>query len=381
MSTKDHATASTLLESSSVSVNTPGSIFQCILGTRTDMSEDPGVQFVGARSKRTHRQMSQESSDGSQMSWHHHFHPPRPNTSSSRPARLPPMRTPRDGFDFRRPAEVASQTEDVIDLTNEPETPPQHTRRHSSDIQGSTSSRLPRFGRNIMAETDIVDLEVEPDHTGEGPSSSPEVQFVRATVRQPPRRWDPLSLLPTNFPLGARSQHPHDMHRLAPLDRTLPRALQRAHRQFMPNLGDSLFIGSSAGLPPIDVTNEVILDYAVSSFAMDPLSRRQEERRQRDRYKAPSPAPAGFTRTLGEDDIAICPNCNWELGTGDGKRQEIWVAKPCGHVYCGECAENRSLSKAKKAQTAQRTKPFSKCQVEGCGKQVSAPTAMLHLYL
>ena len=107
----------------------------------------------------------------------------------------------------------------------------------------------------------------------------------------------------------------------------------------------------------------------------------------------------GLLVPWGEDDVAVCPNCEWELGTGEGKRQEIWVSKACGHVsyrllsdtksahaniaqvYCGECAENRSMSKAKKAQAPQRTKPFAKCQVDGCGKSVSAPTAMVHLYL
>lgn len=154
-----------------------------------------------------------------------------------------------------------------------------------------------------------------------------------------------------------------------------------------------IFSGDGSGL-----NSPGILDYEYSSFAMRPTTP-QEARPQREVYKAPSPAPEGFTRTLGDDDIAVCPNCSWELGTGEGKRQEIWVAKPCGHVcyqlmpdnifscanisqvYCGECAENRSLSKAKKAQGPQKTKPFSKCQVVDCGKHVSAPTAMFHLYL
>ena len=68
--------------------------------------------------------MSQESNDESHDAWRRHFHPPPPDAAGSRPARLPPMRTPRDGFDFRRPAPITSQEEDVIDLTNEPETPP-----------------------------------------------------------------------------------------------------------------------------------------------------------------------------------------------------------------------------------------------------------------
>ncbi|CEJ58786.1 hypothetical protein PMG11_07432 [Penicillium brasilianum] len=374
MSTQNHPLASTPLWSSYMPIQVAFPLYPHILGFGIAMSEDPGVQFMGARSKPTQRHMSEESSEGGQSSWHHHFHPPRLEMSRSRPARLPPIRTPRDGFDYRRPAQTRAQDDDVIDLTNEPETPPQRT-QHRNDNRLSHSSRLPRFGRNIMAEADIVDLEDEPDNAGEGPSSSPEVQFVRATVRQqpPPRRWDPGSLLPTNFPL-TRSRRPDETSRWPSLPR-LPRPHNITASQI-----DALFLGSRDSIPSMSSPG-VFLDYALSSFSMEPAPGRQEERRRRDAYKPPSPAPEGFSRTLGEEDVAICPNCEWELGTGEGKKQEIWVAKQCGHVYCGECAENRSLSKAKKAQAAPKTKPFSKCQVEGCGKPVSAPTAMLHLYL
>ena len=264
--------------------------------------------------------MSEESSEGGQSSWHHHFHPPRPEMSGSRPARLPPIRTPRDGFDYRRPAETRPQDGAVIDLTSEPETPPQRT-QHRSENRPPHSSRLPRFGRNIMAEADIVDLEDDLDNAGEGPSSSPEVQFVRATVRQqpPPRRWDPVSLLPTSFPLARR-----------PVEMPQWTRLPRPHN-FTASQLDALFIGSRDSMPSMS-SSEVFLDYALSSFSMEPASGRQEERRRRDAYKPPSPAPEGFSRTLGEDDVAICPNCGWELGTGDGTKQEIWVAKQCGHV-------------------------------------------------
>ncbi|GLI74300.1 hypothetical protein PoHVEF18_002537 [Penicillium ochrochloron] len=265
-----------------------------------------------------------------------------------RPARLPPIRAPRDGFDYRRPAEVRPQEDDVIDLTNEPETPPQRTHIHNETRPPhSASSRLPRFGRNIMADADIVDLEDEPDDAGEGPSGSPEVQFLRATVRHPPpppRRWEGVSLFQTNFPF-TRSRVPEEV---TPWAR--PR-LPRPHNITVSHL-DTLFLGARDSIPSMSST-EVYLDYAASSFPMGTASS-HEARPRRDAYKPPSPAPEGFSRTLGEDDVA---------------------------VYCGECAENRSLSKAKKAQTPPKTKPFSKCQVEGCGKLVSAPTAMLHLYL
>lgn len=175
-----------------------------------------------------------------------------------------------------------------------------------------------------MADADVVDLDEEPDNAGEGPSSSPEVQFVRATVRPgpPPRRrpGGPFSPLPTNFPLARSTRQPGD---------TRP-WFSRSGLPRPNNFVESFFLGSESIVnmgPP-----EAILDYALSSFSMEPAVGRHEERRRRDTYKPPSPAPEGFSRTLGEDDVSICPNCDWELGTGEGKKQEIWVAKQCGHV-------------------------------------------------
>ncbi|KAJ5587515.1 uncharacterized protein N7459_003280 [Penicillium hispanicum] len=352
-----------------------------------DMSDEPGVQFMGARSKyslriqRTHREMSQESGEGSQRSWHRHFHPPRPERVDSRPALLPPLRPPREGYDFRHPVESTAPEGDVIDLTNEPETPPQRGQPRDSESRTSNTSRLPRFGRDIMAN--VVDLEEdESGDPAEGPSSSPEVQFVRATVRQPQRdRWNPIPLLSDNSIVRQASNRVQQWG-LAPNNSRgyrLP-SLQFFNLRPQSNLGqmETLYIGSDDSGANANFA-DVSLDYGLSSFSMDSSNR--PENRRRDTYKAPSPAPQGFTRTLAEDDVAICPNCNRELGIGEGKKQEIWVAKQCGHVYCGDCAENRSKSKAKKTNGPQRTKPFSKCQVADCGKPVSAPTSMFHLYL
>lgn len=273
--------------------------------------------------------MSHDSSDDGQQPWHRHFHPPFPERTASRPANLPSMRPPRDGFDFRRPAATSPHEEgDVIDLTNEPETPPQRTQPRASENRTSSTSRLPRFGRNILA--DVVDLEEEPDDDpGEGPSSSPEVQFVRATVRsQPQRRWDHLSMFQANFPRPLRARQESDTLRMRPsvslLRERTSRLLQGFHEV------DHLFL--AADPPGLNGDpEEVLLDYGQSSFSMG-TSNLQETRPRRDTYQAPSPAPEGFTRTLAEDDVAVCPNCSWELGTGEGKKQEIWVAKPCGHV-------------------------------------------------
>jgi pre-mRNA-processing factor 19 len=55
------------------------------------------------------------------------------------------------------------------------------------------------------------------------------------------------------------------------------------------------------------------------------------------KYEPPKDAAPGFTRTPGEDEVVVCPNCGDELATGsDEMKQELWVIKVCGHVSCLE---------------------------------------------
>lgn len=206
--------------------------------------------------------------------------------------------------------------EAVIDLTADPDTPPRRTQPRAPESSGSNTGRLPRFGRNIM--TDVVDLAQESDEPAEGPPSSPEVQFVGATIRQPHQR------------LG----HHRPVHERVPaIDHYT--MYRRGYNRTLPALHSSRPM--TRGEEMHRLLFGVDLDYDVTSFSIDPelppmQLPEQPESRRRDDYKAPSPPAEGFTRTLQEDDVAVCPNCSWELGTGEGKKEEIWVAKPCGHV-------------------------------------------------
>ncbi|KAL2815163.1 hypothetical protein BJX63DRAFT_170936 [Aspergillus granulosus] len=318
------------------------------------MSSDSGVQFIAARRrKRPRRDLSSTPQAQSSSAA-----TPRPSLP---PLELPAVRYAGDGLDFRRPVTVsAPPEEDIIDLTNEPDSP-EIVRAHAAEAQTtSRRPRPPRFGRDIMAP-DVVDLEEQsPD-----PPSSPEVQFLSSTVRQhppqphpPPRTQGLMSsnfwrMLPLPQTFGLRREVP--WHAAAHLSRT---ELER------------FFIGDTPG------AMELTIDLGLDDWAGTTTP---ETAQPRSSYKAPSPAPEGFTRSVEEEDVAICPNCDEELGTGDDIKQQIWVAKQCGHVYCGECATNRSLTKAKKSTS--RTKPFAKCQVEDCGKPISAPKSMFQVFL
>jgi len=51
-------------------------------------------------------------------------------------------------------------------------------------------------------------------------------------------------------------------------------------------------------------------------------------------------------------------------------------------VYCGECAKNRSKASGKsKVAVRSKTKPLSKCVVDGCAKSTKGTSSMVSLYL
>ncbi|KAL4965521.1 putative RING finger domain protein [Aspergillus stella-maris] len=331
------------------------------------MSSDSGVQFIARRRKRP-RQDPSETPNGQS------------STSDSRPlfppSNMPPTRRyPGDGFDFRRPVTSSAPPEEeseVIDLTNEPDSP-EITRRQVPESSSSRASRPPRFSRE-----DILDnfIDLADDDEVEVPSS-PEVQFVSSNTRPrppppPPRMeglmsanfWRMLPALPQMFRPTNEGAH----------RREIP--WRHAHHLTRPEL-ETLFIGDSSG-GPLDLTIDLD-DGAWGFLGITPERDRAERERPRSTYKPPSPAPEGFTRNVEEDDVATCPNCDEELGMGDETKQQIWVSKQCGHVFCGECASNRSLTKARKSNA--KTKPFSRCPVPDCGKLVSAPKAMFQVYL
>ncbi|KAF3018758.1 hypothetical protein E8E15_007863 [Penicillium rubens] len=324
------------------------------------MNENSGVLFMGARNKRTRRDMPTENNESGDAAWEQHFHPRRSDHARSESTRLPPRRQ-RDGFDYRRPVMLSPGDNVVIDLTDGPESPPQ---RNVTSFPGPLHTPHPnnrplRFPRDLMNHTStatdgpaVIDLEAEPDSTDVSPNSA-DVQIVgSSSVR--PRPMEPRYLdnhgIPMHFPHTRR--------------RGLPQGVPWSsfRRQ---------------GVSDLELIHSAYI-HSEGVYGLDlPIQPVQPVRRSS--YKGLSPAPEGFTRLLAEDDVPLCPNCQDELGAGEGLKQQIHIAKPCGHVYCGECAANRSISKSKKA--ASKTKPFSKCQVAGCNKPVSSPTAMYLLYL
>ncbi|OKL58117.1 hypothetical protein UA08_06586 [Talaromyces atroroseus] len=350
------------------------------------MSNDRQVESLATRfRKRPHIEMSHSHYQG-RSQWPQHGEAGSSAVPSSHPLSLPTPHTRYQGhagFDFRRPVmSTPSHTDEVVDLTDEPDSPVQFSRRqpsrsHSHQGHRPPRHRPPRFGRNIMA--DVVDLEQEDEGTGrQGETddtiiidspSSPEVQFVRATQRPVPstssRLLDVLNLHARSGFLSPQEAFRQEI------------ALRTRHigqRRINQSTWEEIFFAGNTN-DNIDLT--IDLDYQAPGFSIhEPPAPTPPPA-----YEPPSPAPEGFTRTVSDADVVVCPNCDRELGTGDGLRQQIWVAKPCGHVYCGECTSNRAKKKNTAAFSALGTKPFSKCRVAGCEKLVSQPKSMVQIYL
>lgn len=347
--------------------------------------------------------MAEGSGDNSDATWYPSSFP-----SGSSSIHLPQPRhrpTSRYGNDHRRPVMLSPGPDDVIDLTADPESPP---RFHPQRALSASGSRLPiqDIINRDSSEQNVIDLEAD-GNGAEGTSGGPDVEIIGSTVRPMPT-MEPRYLDSNGF--------------------SMYHSLRRPNGTFAgltsPWVSDNLFLrnstresaanhrgrGRSSGIPGsmygddfLSFMNNMpaILPYNVPAFEYNSPAQ-SAPRTQRGAYKAPPPAPKGFARCLEDEHVPICPNCEEELGTGSGRKVEIYISKACGHVsvgnifenifamldpdetnihqaYCGECAENRSISKSKKS--ASKTKPFSKCQVEGCNKPVSSQTAMTHLFL
>ena len=278
-----------------------------------------------------------------------------PPLPSDNPRPAPRLRLPGDGFDFRRPImsqpQPAHPPNEVIDLTAEPDTPPdedpprRYTRRPSP---AAHSRRPPRFGREIM---DVIDLEAEDSDVPPRPpavrlSESPEIQFVASRPRSPELdqqrgAGNTLRVLDRQLPAPAGNTGVRTQVHGAHLANMFHRAgqtegvalIRREFNRRRPILLDPVlrFLGGAPieegqGMPLPSVPD--MMDYEATGFTFG----REERSPSPTIFKAPSPVPEGFTRSPREEDVLVCPNCDHELGTGDGLKKQVFIAKKCGHV-------------------------------------------------
>ena len=314
----------------------------------------------------------------------------------------------RRSVDLRRPI-MSQSTQQVIDLTEDRSSPGAArvgppTFSHSEGQRGA--QRPPRFDR------DIISIDDQEDEAVDLREDSPEIQFLTSrprsrslsttqharhqsslrqrrhtpAIRSPVRRPQ-VSLRITGAPVEAHG-HQNARWLFHPFGAQVHANTPRTHED---ELGEWDFPVGNIELP-------AHLNYLAPAFDLEQPARRQPQPRV-PTYEPPAAAQEGYTRTPKEDDVLVCPNCDDELGLGDDEvKRQVWVVKACGHacaiysstllqlifvqVYCGECAKNRSINKKTLlSATSKRIKPFSKCVVEGCGKNVSSVRSVIQVYM
>lgn len=262
-------------------------------------------------------------------------------------------------------------SQDVIDLTDEPDNPPLSRNAHNSTAfpQALRLSQPPRF------QHDTIDIEDDDNRSVQGPrGSSPEIQLLysrsipqeaRQQRRQPgdaPYARHLLADAGRNGRFAEASRVPpystwddlRNMVRTATGDigRSATQALddeanirrhfglvRTNHLRRTPRVGEPLDLeddfsdaedlfldqpGHSFAPPPAH------LNFVHTGFQIEPPQQRPPPP---PTYDAPPPPRKGFTRSPKEDDMLVCPNCEEEVGVGkDEIKRQVWVVKSCGHV-------------------------------------------------
>ena len=280
---------------------------------------------------------------------------------------------------------------DVIDLTSEPDVPSGHTSA-DENIYGTPFAFTPWVeARNLMpARTpEVIDLEdIEDDNDDDvimqEAVQRPDVEFISAQ----PRRDRPQETRINSTAEQTRTNHPTWFSGgLASLAGFMPPRRLNGLHQFTQSILSSNsggrndrqsifdFLEDEDGLPAPPQTDWLragAMDFTQVAFDLgDP--REVIRPPTATTYEAPEAPPEGFTRTVKEHDVVVCSNCDHELGAGDNPIQkQIWVVRKCGHAYCGACV---TAQKNKKRQV-------SKCVANGCGNPIKGgKSCMFLLYI
>ncbi|OHE96531.1 hypothetical protein CORC01_08129 [Colletotrichum orchidophilum] len=292
------------------------------------------------------------------------------------------------GRNERRSQNNQNGPADVIDLTNEPDSPIQrhaprplaNPRRQNS--QGRNPPSFTRSDSSILAgNAPVIDLT----------DDSPEIPRRRTHVPPPPPppRHRERSRQPVGFMYSggnAFSGLAAGIRRHLYPFRLFPGPDDEV--QLLGMLHNRINQGGDLNNP----LGNIQLQYEHGAFD-------QRAESPKPVHQAPPPPRPGFTRDTASDLVVICPACNEELAYDpnvpvnekqparkSNKRQRsehhFWALKGCGHVYCEDCFENRRPA-AKRPNTGFRRDDDSKlvCAVDGCETQATNKTAWVGIYL
>ena len=263
------------------------------------------------------------------------------------PSGSPPRQRRRvgDGLDMRRPATTQPPRE-YIDLTQDDSSPPPATRL-SAGTTGTNHIRQAIPVQQAPNAPEIVDVDELPDVIdlealdNESPphdhipfhdlraahhdrhAVQHQMQLLRRTGFQGFAQDDDADYGVSHFAIP-RSQVPH---------RHVPR--ERIAQHMMHALGHRILDGIPAARRREVIWDRLpMLDYDAVPFHLNgEAGPSAAPEPPVPTYDAPSAPQEGYSRNPAEDEVAICPNCNEELATGESElKRQMWVVKGCGHV-------------------------------------------------
>ena len=257
-----------------------------------------------------------------------------------------------DGLDMRRPAATQPPRE-YIDLTQDDSSPPSATRL-STDIASTHHTRQAIPVQQAPNPPEIVDVDELPDvidlEALDNDSPPPDhVHFhdPRAAHHDHHAIQHQLQLLRRTGYQGFAQHDNTDYGGLPPLaiprlqvpQRHIPR--ERIAQRMMHALGHRMLEGIPATNRHEAIWNRLpMFDYDAVPFHLNgEAGPSAAPEPPVPTYDAPSAPQEGYSRNPAEDEVAICPNCNEELATGESEfKRQMWVVKGCGHVssliYC-----------------------------------------------
>ncbi|KAI1094624.1 hypothetical protein F5B19DRAFT_444065 [Rostrohypoxylon terebratum] len=322
---------------------------------------------------------------------------------------------------------------EVIDLTGDNDSPSQpsqpappnhsqNTRRQQSQ-QRNILPRLARSDASYMEPRNVINLISDSDD--EEPVVMPPLRRnshrsrPRPAAQEPPRNRQPPdhaqpSPPPFNIPPNPSptfrnlfNQLPMGMGPLFRIinggaaanrdhnrDRDEEDIVIMGHRHLTPNV-----------IPPQPNNFPINLDVRVHPFAIgiNP-PHAPGGLGNKPAHEPPKETRDGFTRNTGEDVVAICPSCEFELAYDpddndnngppakkartkkDKAEHHFWAVKACGHVYCRSCYENRKPVGKNHVHVGFRPDPNGPknhvlCAVEDCKTDVSAKSAWVGIFM
>lgn len=232
---------------------------------------------------------------------------------------LPPLRLPSSTGNLGVLVMPSSPVREIIDLTSDSASPLQLISPAFRALHTNV-----RQSRSHLSDRNVIFLDEGREEGNEERSGSPDIQLIFARPRPWPHHPQALN---HQFPIESWRDLPHQPPRPGRYEASPPFDVPRGRYGPHELLHDDGTMFTNAD-PQIDLPGT--LDFVRQGFPMGDGPRAQS---YPPTYQAPPAPRPGYTRSPDEDIVAICANCDEELGVGeDDLKKQVWASRKCGHV-------------------------------------------------